>query len=96
MAATTFMKGWQDFDLIQLVIQPLFLFSGTFFPVSQYPPALQWVVQVSPLYHGTELLRAVMLDHFDWSIVGHVGFLVAMGSIGLAVTRRRFEKLLLP
>jgi hypothetical protein len=37
-----------------------------------------------------------MLDHFDWSIVGHVGFLVAMGSIGLAVTRRRFEKLLLP
>ena len=96
MAATTFMKGWQDFDLIQLVIQPLFLFSGTFFPVSQYPPALQWVVQVSPLYHGTELLRAVMLDHFDWSIIGHIGFLLAMGSIGLAVTRRRFEKLLLP
>ncbi len=32
MAATTFMKGWQDFDLVQLVTQPLFLFSGTFFP----------------------------------------------------------------
>ncbi|MGH8927966.1 MAG: ABC transporter permease [Acidimicrobiia bacterium] len=96
MAATTFMKGWQDFDLIQLVIQPLFLFSGTFFPVSFYPEGLRWVVQISPLYHGTELLRAVMLDSFDWSILGHVGFLVTMGSIGLAITRRRFEKLLLP
>jgi lipooligosaccharide transport system permease protein len=96
MAATTFMKGWQDFDLIQLVIQPLFLFSGTFFPIDFYPAALQTVARVSPLYHGTELLRAATLGSFDWSVVGHVAFLVVMGSIGLAITRRRFEKLLLP
>jgi lipooligosaccharide transport system permease protein len=96
MAATTFMKGWQDFDLIQLVIQPLFLFSGTFFPVSQYPEWLQAAVQISPLYHGTELLRAAMLNAFDWSIVGHIAFLATMGTIGLLITRRRFEKLLMP
>jgi lipooligosaccharide transport system permease protein len=96
MACTTFMKGWQDFDLIQLVIQPLFLFSGTFFPIEFYPAGLQWIVRISPLYHGTELLRAVTLARFDWSLLGHVAFLVVMGSIGLAITRRRFEKLLMP
>ena len=43
MAATTFMRTWQDFDLIQLVVLPLFLFSGTFYPITSYPPALQLV-----------------------------------------------------
>ena len=37
MAATSFMKTWQDFDLIQLVILPLFLFSATFYPIETYP-----------------------------------------------------------
>jgi lipooligosaccharide transport system permease protein len=96
MAATTFMKGWQDFDLIQLVTQPIFLFSGTFFPIEFYPVSIQWVVRLSPLYHGTELLRAATLARFDWSLLGHVAFLVIMGSVGLAITRRRFEKLLMP
>ena len=37
MAATSFMKTWQDFDLIQLVVLPMFLFSGTFYPIDAYP-----------------------------------------------------------
>ena len=41
MAATSFMRTWQDFDLIQLVILPLFLFSATFYPLETYPEALQ-------------------------------------------------------
>src|SRR5690606_29844681 len=43
MAATTLMRSWQDFEFIQLTILPMFLFSGTFFPLSAYPDALQWV-----------------------------------------------------
>ncbi len=39
MAATSFMKTWQDFDLIQLVVLPMFLFSGTFFPIDRLPRA---------------------------------------------------------
>ncbi len=39
MAATSFMKTWQDFDLIQLVVLPMFLFSATFYPIETYPPA---------------------------------------------------------
>ncbi|HSL26270.1 MAG TPA: ABC transporter permease, partial [Acidimicrobiia bacterium] len=59
MAATTFMKGWQDFDLIQLVILPMFLFSGTFFPLDSLPPVAQVLVQLTPLYHGVDLLRTL-------------------------------------
>ena len=39
MAATSFMRTWQDFDLIQLVILPMFLFSATFYPIETYPEA---------------------------------------------------------
>ncbi len=49
MAATSFFRTWQDFDLVQLVILPMFLFSGTFFPISAYPPLLQTIVQLTPL-----------------------------------------------
>src|SRR6478752_586238 len=45
MAATTYMKSWQDFDKITLVQLPLFLFSGTFFPISAFPTPIQWVVE---------------------------------------------------
>jgi lipooligosaccharide transport system permease protein len=96
MAATTFIKSWQDFELVQLVVQPIFLFSGTFFPIDVYPPALQAVARLSPLYHGTELVRAATLASFDWSLLGHIAFLAIMGAIGMAITSRRFAKLLLP
>jgi lipooligosaccharide transport system permease protein len=49
MFATTFMTSWQHFDYVTLAIQPMFLFSATFFPLSTYPDALQWVVRARPL-----------------------------------------------
>jgi lipooligosaccharide transport system permease protein len=41
MAATTFMRTWQDMDMVQLVILPLFLFSATFYPLDTYPDAVR-------------------------------------------------------
>jgi lipooligosaccharide transport system permease protein len=95
MALTTYMKSWQDFDYIQLAIVPMFLFSATFFPVTAFDGALRWVVEVTPLYRGVALVRelttgAVSTDSL-WSVV----YLLVMGSIGLAVASRRFDKLLL-
>jgi len=52
MACTTFMRSWQDFDLVQLALMPMFLFSTTFFPLSVYPEPIQLAVQCLPLYHG--------------------------------------------
>ncbi len=95
MAATTWMKSWQDFDLVALVTLPLFLFSGTFFPLDVYPPALQHVARLSPLYHGVELIRGFVLGLPDWSMIGHGAFLLVMGLVGVAITRRRLAALLL-
>src|SRR5690606_2934118 len=70
-AATTWMKSWQDFDLVQLFTLPLFLFSATFYPLDLYPPLIQNVTRLSPLYHGVELTRGFMLGALDWTMVGH-------------------------
>lgn len=95
LAATTFVRGWQDFDLIQLVLQPLFLFSGTFFPIDLYPEPLRIAVELTPLYHAVAMLRALTLGNVDAGIVVHVVYLGAMGLIGLLIVSRRLDRLLL-
>jgi lipooligosaccharide transport system permease protein len=95
MAATTFARGWQDFDLIQLVLQPLFLFSGTFFPISTLPAPLEVVVQLTPLYHGVELLRSLSLGIVGPQLLVHIAYLLVMGAIGLVIVAKRLDKLLL-
>jgi lipooligosaccharide transport system permease protein len=95
MAATSFMRTWQDFDLIQLVILPMFLFSGTFYPIDAYPEAFRVAVQVTPLYQGVDLLRSLAVGHFEPVLLIHVAYLAAMGVAGLWVVSRRLDKLLL-
>ena len=95
MASATYMRTWADFDYIQLAIMPMFLFSATFFPLTTYPQALQWVVQATPLYHGVAMTRELMLDDVSVAMVGHVGYLVAMGVVGTVWTAGRIERLLL-
>ena len=95
MAATSFMKTWQDFDLIQLVILPMFLFSGTFYPIEAYPDALRVVVQLTPLYQAVDLVRSLTVGALSPILLFHVTYLVAMGVIGLLITSRRLDKLLL-
>jgi len=96
MAATSFMRSWQDFDKVSLAIIPLFLFSATFYPLTVYPAWLQVVVRCTPLYQGVALIRGLDAGLFTWSLVGHALYLGAMGTIGLAVTGRRLKRLLLP
>jgi lipooligosaccharide transport system permease protein len=93
-ATTTFLKSWQDFDLINLVMMPMFLFSATFYPLDVYPPVLQAIAQISPLYHGVEIIRGLTLGVVDIAILGHVAFLVVMTLVGLGITARRLERLL--
>lgn len=95
MAATTFMRTWQDFDLLQLVLLPLFLFSATFYPISVYPEPIQVFVQLTPLYHGVDLLRSLATGTVGLSSLVHVAYLLVMGLIGLAIVSRRLDKLLL-
>ena len=96
MAGTTYMRTWQDFDMVSLAFIPLFLFSATFYPLTVYPGWLQAVVRVTPLYQGVVLVRAADLGIFAWTLLGHIAYLLAMAVAGVLVTRRRLGTLLLP
>ena len=95
MAATSFMRTYQDFDLVQLVVIPLFLFSGTFYPLSAYPPIVAAIVQFSPLYRGADLIRGLTLGLPSPTMILDVAYLVAIGLLGLAIASRRLDRLLL-
>jgi len=95
MAATSFMKTWQDFDLVQLVVLPLFLFSGTFYPVETYPEPIRLIVQLSPLYQGVDLIRSLTIGAISPILLVHIAYLAVVGFIGLFVVSRRLDKLLL-
>ena len=95
MAATTFVRKWQDFDILQLAIMPMFLFSGTFYPISAYPAALQVFVECTPLYRGVHLIRALTTGTPDVWIAIDVLYLLAMGTICLAIVSKRLNRLLL-
>ena len=95
MALTTWMKSWQDFDKITLAQLPLFLFSATFFPVSAYPDAVRWLVEVTPLYRGVVLCRELTTGAVTYESAVSVVYLVIMGIVGLLVVRRRLDTLLL-
>ncbi|WP_230486598.1 ABC transporter permease [Nocardioides anomalus] len=95
MALTTYMRSWQDFDLITLAQVPLFLFSATFFPITAYPDPVRWVVEGTPLYRGVVLCRELTTGSLTWASAVSVVYLLALGLAGLFVVRRRLDALLL-
>jgi lipooligosaccharide transport system permease protein len=83
--------------IMRLGIMPLFLFSGTFFPVEQLPDGLQPVVWLSPLFHGAELCRGATTGHIDaGQAVVHVAVLVALVLLGARWGARTFTRRLTP
>lgn len=95
MALTTYMRSWQDFEFVALATLPMFLFSATFFPITAFPAAARWIVEVTPLYRGVVLCRELTTGALSWGSAFSVVYLVAMGLVGLMIVRRRLDKLLL-
>jgi len=73
----------------------MFLFSTTFYPLSIYPVAVQWIVRFSPLYHAIELIRSLTLGTVGPMGAVHLGYLALLGTIGMLIARRRMAGLLL-
>jgi lipooligosaccharide transport system permease protein len=92
LALTTFLRHSEDSRLVQLALLPLFLFSTTFYPLSEYSPGPQALVELTPLYHGIELVRALTLGTVDAGELGHVAYLVGMSAISLYVATRRLDR----
>jgi lipooligosaccharide transport system permease protein len=95
MAATTFMRSWQDFEYVTLISVPLFLFSTTFFPLSVYPRWAAIIVEITPLYQSVTLMRGLTLGLVSPGLLWHVAYLGVMGVAGLYVAGRRVGRLLL-
>ena len=79
--------------LMRFLMVPLFLFSGTFFPVTQLPGWLQPVAYVTPLWHGVALCRTLTLGTTDLGGAAvHVGYLLAVTAAGYAVALRTYRR----
>jgi lipooligosaccharide transport system permease protein len=95
MAATTFMRSWQDFEFIMLATLPMFLFSTTFYPLGVYPRAVQVIVECTPLFQGITIMRALTLGGVGPGLLWSVLYLAVMGTAGLLIAGRRIAGLLL-
>jgi len=88
-----------QFAIVQrLIILPLTLFSGTFFPLTQLPIFLQWIGWLSPIWHGSELARQVSYGPTEpfWLTLVHIGYLGALAIVGwqlcVRIAVRRLDK----
>jgi lipooligosaccharide transport system permease protein len=74
----------------------MFLFAATFFPLSQYPTGLQWVVRCTPLYQGVARERGLTTGQLTWTMLLNVAYLTILGTVGLKIATRRLKVLLQP
>jgi lipooligosaccharide transport system permease protein len=94
IAFTATQKNDVGFSAVfRFVINPLFLFSGTFFPLTQLPDQVEWVAWLTPLFHGVELIRGAILDQMTLpAALVHAAYLLAMFAIGAYLSERNLTK----
>ena len=79
--------------LYRFVINPLFLFSGTFFPLTQMPQPVQVIAWLTPLFHGVELMRGLILGTLNLGTAPwHVAYLLVFFAIGLILADRSLAR----
>lgn len=79
--------------LLRFGIVPMFLFSGTFFPVDQLPGVLQPLAYATPLWHGVSLTRGLALGDIDLAMaLVNVAYLGVLVVVGLWLARRQFAR----
>ena len=96
LATTAYLRTVQDFDLpMGLVVMPMFLFSGTFFPVSFYPVPIQVLMEAIPLFHGVTLVRALTTGVIEPRLAWDVLYLVVFFAICFFIAMRQIERKLI-
>lgn len=93
---TSLIRKVEDFDVVMgLLVTPMFLFSGIFFPVSQMPVAVQWGVQMVPLFHAVGLVRGLTTGRLSSELVWHAFYLGVTGTVAFIIAMRRLERALI-
>jgi lipooligosaccharide transport system permease protein len=93
-SATLTEEGLEFNFINRLIVMPMFLFAGTFFPLESMPVYLRWIGWVSPMWHGTQLSRVASfgMPYPAWGVLGHLAVLVAFIAVGLVASRRVFRR----
>jgi lipooligosaccharide transport system permease protein len=78
--------------IFRFVILPMFLFSGTFFPISSLPVPLEVIAWLTPLWHGVTLCRDLTLGTVSIGDLGHLAYLVAFVTVGLVAARTTYRR----
>jgi lipooligosaccharide transport system permease protein len=96
LAGTSYLRTVNDFDVpMGLIVMPMFLFSGTFFPIEAYPEPIQWFMQLTPLYHAINLIRGLSLGLVGLPQLWDFVYLVAFFAICMTIAMRQMEKRLI-
>jgi len=95
MGITSYMRTFQQMDWIQFALLPMFMLSGTFFPISTFAEPVQWFVMALPLWHGIELVRGFTTGVVEWTMLIHVAYFLVMIALGIVFTTRRLRALFL-
>ncbi|MFJ6213769.1 ABC transporter permease [Streptomyces sp. NPDC092296] len=94
LLVVTWLRSWQDFQLIQLVMLPMFLFATTFYPLGVYPRPLQLLVECLPLYQSIELVRQPFLGTVGPQLLVPACYLAVLGTLALTVAVGRLDRTL--
>ena len=80
--------------VMRFIVTPLFLFSGTFFPLDSLPLVVRWIGWISPIWHGTELGRVFSYSYEEPPLltIAHIVFLVGLAVAGWMLTKRQFVR----
>jgi lipooligosaccharide transport system permease protein len=96
LAGTSFLRTVNDFDVpMGLIVMPMFLFSGTFFPVDIYPAPIQWLMQINPLYHSISLIRGLSTGLDGPALLWDFAFLAAFFAVCMWIAMRQMERKLI-
>jgi lipooligosaccharide transport system permease protein len=93
MALTTYMKSYQQLEVINIFLLPMFLFSGSFYPLSVFPEWLQFIIKALPLSQAIHLVRGLTLGQINLGLLGHVSYFIVMIIVGLFFTTKRLNAL---
>jgi lipooligosaccharide transport system permease protein len=92
IAASSYMRTWQDLSGVALAMLPLFLFSGTFYAITIYPRAVAIVVEATPLYQGVVICRGLTNGVVPPSLAWHALYLALVASVSLVIAVRRLGR----
>jgi lipooligosaccharide transport system permease protein len=96
LAGTSYLRTVNDFDVpMGLIVMPMFLFSGTFFPIEFYPEPIQWFMQATPLYHAISLIRGLSTGLMGLVQLWDFVYLVVFFTICIWIAMRQMERKLI-